>query len=646
MSKYYGTVTASALNVRSSPTTSSKKIASLKKGEHISISETQSGADGKLWGHMPGGWVCLKSGRSQYVSYKEENGTTSINAAQTSGGTGGTTSGGGASSTSGSSSSSSNNTTSSTSTNDPTKHGEGTALSSAFASAMINSTNGGSVYKKSMRLFGLPYQFRPEVDFRVPQISKVVGRKFINSIIQSAAIITIIPGRPKYLPNAKNKEGISHALIEAANEGFTDLQHLLGNSKDNPVKYYDFESSYAEYMNYVNILCRTAATFLELKETIDGQPLQSYDWKNYRWTGDSYSSATKNLLKGSANIAKGVVNKVKEFGQDAITMLTSIGKKKDDKNNGNKLKLETDDVTAKDAGAKEALYSMSSFVEFFIDTDFGANESINNSSAESSISGIFKTGSDVMKEFAFITNSGGIEQGTEFQEWSGNALKTLSDKMSSGGSISSFFKRFLDVSGNIIKGENIIVPKIYTGSEFSRGQTPINVTLKAIYGDRFSYFMDVMVPLFHLLCLALPKQTSANSYGAPFLVKYLCPGVANCNLGLVTSLTVDKGNAGVGWTVDGFPNEIKVSMIIEDLYSDMAMSPSNQPRLFLANSSLIDYLASTCGLNIIQPQLANRAAMTINATKNAFGDIKTNVVTHIDEKIDHFMAGWTSISGR
>ena len=645
MSKYYGTVTASALNVRSSPTTSSKKIASLKKGEHISISETQSGADGKLWGHMPGGWVCLKSGRSQYVSYKEENGTTSINAAQTSGGTGGTTSGGGASS-SGSSSSSSSSSTSSTTVSDPTKQGEGTALASAFASAMVNSTNGGSVYKKSMRLFGLPYQFRPEVDFRVPQISKVVGRKFINSIIQSAAIITIIPGRPKYLPNAKNKEGISHALIEAANEGFTDLQHLLGNSKDNPVKYYDFESSYAEYMNYVNILCRTAATFLELKETIDGQPLQSYDWKNYRWTGDSYSSATKNLLKGSANIAKGVVNKVKEFGQDAITMLTSIGKKKDDKNSGNKLKLETDDVTAKDAGAKEALYSMSSFVEFFIDTDFGANESINNSSAESSISGIFKTGSDVMKEFAFITNSGGIEQGAEFQEWSGNALKTLSDKMSSGGSISSFFKRFLDVSGNIIKGENIIVPKIYTGSEFSRGQTPINVTLKAIYGDRFSYFMDVMVPLFHLLCLALPKQTSANSYGAPFLVKYLCPGVANCNLGLVTSLTVDKGNAGVGWTVDGFPNEIKVSMTIEDLYSDMAMSPSNQPRLFLANSSLIDYLASTCGLNIIQPQLANRAAMTINATKNAFGDIKTNVVTHIDEKIDHFMAGWTSISGR
>ena len=38
--------------------------------------------------------------------------------------------------------------------------------------------------------------------------------------------------------------------------------------------------------------------------------------------------------------------------------------------------------------------------------------------------------------------------------------------------------------------------------------------------------------------------------------------------------------------------------------------------------------------------------MTINVIKNAFGDIKTNVVTHIDEKIDHFMAGWTSISGR
>lgn len=53
--KYFRTVTASLLNVRQSPTTSSAILRQLRKGAACTIVEEKDG-----WGKLSdGGWVCL-----------------------------------------------------------------------------------------------------------------------------------------------------------------------------------------------------------------------------------------------------------------------------------------------------------------------------------------------------------------------------------------------------------------------------------------------------------------------------------------------------------------------------------------------------------------------------------------------------------
>ena len=145
----------------------------------------------------------------------------------------------------------------------------------------------------------------------------------------------------------------------------------------------------------------------------------------------------------------------------------------------------------------------------------------------------------------------------------------------------------------------------------------------------------------HLLAYALPRQSTSNTYGAPFLVKIFYPGVYNCNLGIVTSVSFNKTVSSESWTTDGLPNEVDCSLQIQDLYSDLAMSPSTDPTLFVNNGSMIDYLATVSGLSLIEPQISKKVGMYVTAFKNAVTDIPSNAIatvsTAMDRKLQSFV---------
>ena len=169
--------------------------------------------------------------------------------------------------------------------------------------------------KRNMRLFGLPYQFIDTVDPRVDTISTSVGRKFAENIILDAPVISIIPGRPKYMAGVKgDKNTLTQALIIAASDDLNPLKEAINEVKSNgdSFKFYDFERSYTEYMSYVNILCRTCAAFLEIRETIDGVPCQKYDYRNYNWNEGSSKghTATERAVKAIPGASKKLVNTI------------------------------------------------------------------------------------------------------------------------------------------------------------------------------------------------------------------------------------------------------------------------------------------------------------------------------------------------
>lgn len=122
----------------------------------------------------------------------------------------------------------------------------------------------------TMNLFGIPYQFPAAVDPRVETISSTIGKKFTENIMLEAPVCTIIPGEPTYLPGKSTSKKITSAsaLIEASSGSFSALNQYLSDNKASNMRLYDFKNNYTEYMKYVNVLCRTGAVFLDLKNTI------------------------------------------------------------------------------------------------------------------------------------------------------------------------------------------------------------------------------------------------------------------------------------------------------------------------------------------------------------------------------------------
>ena len=526
----------------------------------------------------------------------------------------------------------------------------GADVESIYEQVLMNVTRGKNLAKRNMRLFGLPYQFRPEIDKRVKKVSSKLGRKFIENIVNEAPVVTILPGVPKYLPNSKNKDGTGRALIAAAVNEFGPLKQALAD-EDTTVRYYDFQNSYTEYMHYVNMMCRTAATFLQLsEEELDGKKLTQYDWRNYRWTGDSFEAVSSKMFAAisstATEAAKGMINTLTTLGENALDKFTSfITGKKEGESSEFDIKLgDNPDMSEADSQTFDSIFQSSSFVQFYVDPNIGSGESGSNSTAESKIKGTMDSGSDAMKELAFIMNSGSADI-SKMQEFTDESLDKLAGLIGGGGSISTLMQRLLDVSGNIIKGENIIMPEYYTNSSYERRYS-LTIHLKAPYGNKFAYYMDVLVPMFHALCLALPRQTTANTYGAPFIVKALCEGVFSCNLGIVSSFSIDKNVSPEAWTNDGFPSEIDVSLEIVDLYSDLTISPTTNPTMFLNNTSLIEYLATVCGLNITQPQLGTRLSTIVESFKSGFTDIPTNLLQEANQMIENMLHSWVTLNGR
>lgn len=618
---YSGKVTTS-LNVRNGAGTSNSIVRTLPYGSTVTISETQN-VGGALWGKIDDGWICLSSaGGTKYVQYSEVSGE----------------------------SASGNPLFKKLDTANETKLPYAKeAYVNTFKTLLEGDTNRGYAFKKSMRLYGLPYQFRPEVDVRVDKVSKIIGRKFINNIMSNAPVVSIIPGIPKYLPNAKSRNDMvakSQAFMSAATGAFEDLQNVLTaqEREGEPVqRYYDFQQDYTNYMQYVNIMCRTAATFLELTDKLDGDSLQSYDWRNYRWGSMSNKGAASWAVRQGGKMVKGVINAISEGGEAFVNALTG---NKAAGNSAHKYKHTTTTNTQEQDSLVDSVLSKSGFIQFYCDPDMGATESASNSTQDSMLKGAFDNASQGMKELAFLMNSGGlsnVDNLNGIQEGVSKGIEKIGSFFGGNNGVSEMLKRIADVTSNVVRGENLIIPQIYSGSSYDRRYS-LTVHLKSIYGSKLAYYLDVLVPLFHLLALALPKQTSANTYGAPFLIKVFCDGIFTTNLGIVSSISINKNVDPEAWTVDGFPSEIDVSLEITDLYSDLTMSPQTNIEMFLANSSLIDYIGTTCGLNFLEPQIINKMKNFITTIKNAFGDIPENVVSVLNDKVDNMMAPWFSIS--
>ena len=539
-----------------------------------------------------------------------------------------------------------------------------------------------------MQLFGVPYQFLESVDPRVSDVSDTVGAHFTKNILFDAPVLSIIPGEPRYI--AKDRVDAVTKVMDSVSKkvGFlTNAAAQFASSKagtgqnsttdTGKVRYYDFRENYAEYVRYVNNLCRACAMLLEIgdEQLINcfGEPqdkLKSYNWAEYHWNGSSRFnlSGKRNAAGNSYTEAYEYIQKIangikspevrKEYLDTAMANLNSNfgltpeeGAAKITKDASGRYVISSDNFTTTSAGTsnlnfdyegvkKQGLleeigqaftnYTETSIVQFYIDADTDVSETFTNQSGDSFIkSSLLDSGSSLFKELAFIAGSAGAgEEASKVQDTMNELIDAAGKSISEGlgtkdglvGTAGTVTGRILDMLQSCANGETIIMPKIYQQSDITRSFS-CTIHLKCPYGSKTAYYMDIVVPLMHILALCLPRQATANSYRAPFLVKAYIDGAYSCNLGLVSGVTIKRSPTDSSFTVDGFPTEVDVTLEIEDLYSDLSVSATEDPALFIENASLIDYLSMTCGLALYTPNIAAKLGTFSNTLVNAVTDI-------------------------
>lgn len=265
----------------------------------------------------------------------------------------------------------------------------------------------------------------------------------------------------------------------------------------------------------------------------------------------------------------------------------------------------------------------SQYVSFMIDTVQSA-ESYSNGTTTSKIYSTMAQGNEVGNEIAFITNSSGGLVDDAVVNLAGSAIdaaEKVMDALTFG--VGKFTAAIAAGMARSYLGDHPVYPKIFS-EHTCEGSQQITVRLRAARGDAYSYLTDILVPLFHILAMALPKMStfSAGSYQYPPIIQCQIPGIWGTRLGIIRSVSVAKNPDGGDISVNGYPLSVNVSITIEDLQHCMVTTPMDQPSYFLNNQTMFDYIAQSTGVDKYRvnsaARLVTRLALAASYGNNLF----------------------------
>ena len=349
----------------------------------------------------------------------------------------------------------------------------------------------------------------------------------------------------------------------------------INNIIKNNGRYYTFAFAYDDYFNYVNGLCRTGAKFLDIHNV----PI------NIGGT----------TAKASAFDWKLALNK----------------------------------------NLKATLTSQE-FIGFYMDSTDSVTESFGNDTTQSQLASTVNGFSDLAKEVGFLLGAG-AQDITNFIDKTGidSAMAAIDEigKKYLGNSplLSNIASNFQTVA----IGGKLLFPEIWSDSTFSRN-FDINIKLRTPDADVVSWYLNIYVPLCHLIALAAGHQTdNVNGYYSPFLVRAYYKGLFNVDMGIVTDMSITKGKEAA-WSIDGLPTEIDVSITIKDLYNMLSIVPGDEPKNFVTNNILMDYIANTCGININQMDIERSLHIYYILSRDKVKDIPNRTIRRFQDAIDTY----------
>ena len=251
----------------------------------------------------------------------------------------------------------------------------------------------------------------------------------------------------------------------------------------------------------------------------------------------------------------------------------------------------------------------SAFVTFRVNYTGSMQESFSNQVGESDLASKMNSMSSSMRSTNFSFAEGNIGGMV------GSVVEGVKD-MVAGVSDS------MDISGivGLAGGAFVDIPKHWQSSTANLPRSTYTVDLGTPYGNKMSRFLNIDIPLAMLLAGALPISTGKQSYSSPFLCEIYDQGRCQTRLGMIDSLTIERGTGNMGFNNSGQSMAMRVSFSVVDMSSIVHMpiiegftlSPSTA--LFDEDTAFSDYMASLAGLGLAD-QIYPWRKLKINLTR-------------------------------
>ena len=465
-----------------------------------------------------------------------------------------------------------------------------------YLAQRVTSDNGIDGFEmKSLRgIWGAPYQFMNDVDLRYGD-SKF-GRTYGSRIIARMPLLLIAPGKVDFAGDYESKYGAAGKLLQLIEDTADDVAKTINEVADQGQtsisRYYTFDFDYEKYYKYVNAGLTAAAQYL-----------------------------------GIADVEIDITGKDEKIGNINWADVSQTGFK--------------------------TMFTNKEYVGFFVDSVDSKSEDMSNSTTQSELLSGIQSLSAKSRELQFLTgittgkdlNDLGIGDATE----KGKVLQSVDQIQEKYFKNNNVLKNIASNFTTLALGGQLIFPEIWDSSEYGSN---FSASLKLVTNDcdNLSWYLNIFVPLYHLICLTAPRQAdNPNGYASPFIVRGFLKGVFNCDMGMV-SLSITKGRESA-WTVSGLPTEIDVDISIKDLYTVLSITDSSNPGHFVNNIGLMSYIANTCGMIFVENDIervcaiycllqkqkwVNLPSNTWNSVENWFTNYKTGTQNVIRKFLDNF----------
>jgi hypothetical protein len=233
------------------------------------------------------------------------------------------------------------------------------------------------------------------------------------------------------------------------------------------------------------------------------------------------------------------------------------------------------------------------FVGFRVEKSTDASESFSNSTKDSQLGQQLNGQVDANR----TKNLG------EFGKSSGALafLKNTIDSAKQG--LDAIFSGSLKKMATYVSTSNgyFDLPKSWSGSSFSRSYS-FTMRLRArTGGDNVSIFQSCMVPTCMLLATTLPRGVGDSTYSSPFIVRAFCKGMFSIPAGVITTLSIKRGDGEFGWSINKLPTVIDIQFSIEDLSPILFISLAGEGSFLKAlsnNTKLQEYLSTLSGIGL------------------------------------------------